>query len=286
MLERSRERLCEETLMSGEFRTMNPLYAGAARRAETSAIERLIRWLVSVLVVSLSAQAFQVVAEEDLAATMATALTVFAGQPIAVDSVRPSPAPGISEVQITNGPMIYATDGGGFFFLNGDLHQWAAGSVVNLTEQGRSAARREQLAEVPLSEMVVFSPEGEPRDYINVFTDVTCFYCQKLHREMDQMLAKGIEVRYLAFPRGGMESDGAKKLATAWCAVDRQKTLTELKAGVDLPLNECKDNPIAEQYQLGQLMGVTGTPAIITSSGQMIAGYRPADALAATLGLD
>ena len=272
--------------MSGDFRTMNPLFPGASRRARNGSIEHLRRVVLRVLVVFMGIQSQQGSAEEELAAAMAAALTVFAGQPIGVDSVTPSPAPGISEVQITNGPMIYATDDGNFFFLNGDLHQWAAGSVVNLTEQGRSAARREQLAEVPLSDMVVFSPEGAPRDYISVFTDVTCFYCQKLHREMDQILAKGIEVRYLAFPRGGVESDGAKKLATAWCAVDRQKTLTELKSGVDLPLNECKDNPIAAQYQLGQLMGVTGTPAIVTSSGQMIAGYRPADALAATLGLD
>jgi thiol:disulfide interchange protein DsbC len=96
----------------------------------------------------------------------------------------------------------------------------------------------------------------------------------------------GIEVRYLAFPRGGIPSDSATKLATAWCSKDRQTTLTELKAGVEMPLNECADNPIAMQYQIGQEMGVSGTPAIITSAGQMIPGYRPAADLAAVLGLD
>ena len=70
------------------------------------------------------------------------------------------------------------------------------------------------------------------------------------------------------------------------CAKDQQATLTELKVGVDLPINDCPDNPIAAQYQLGQDMGVTGTPAIITSSGLMIPGYRPASDLAAVLGLD
>jgi thiol:disulfide interchange protein DsbC len=93
-------------------------------------------------------------------------------------------------------------------------------------------------------------------------------------------------VRYLAFPRGGVESDGAKKLATAWCAEDQQTTLTDLKAGVEMPINECANNPVAAQYQLGQSMGVSGTPAIITSSGSMIPGYRPAADLAATLGLN
>ena len=217
---------------------------------------------------------------------MGAALSAFAGQPIGIESVRPSPAPGIVEVQVINGPLLYATEDGGYFFLNGDLHQVSVGGAVNLTEERRSLARKEQLAAVSLEDMVVFSPKGETRDYVSVFTDVTCFYCQKLHREVDQLNAKGVEVRYLAFPRGGINSDGAKKLATAWCADDQQTTLTELKAGMDLPVNDCADSPIAAQYQLGQEMGVSGTPAIITSSGMMIPGYRPAADLIVVLGLD
>ena len=223
---------------------------------------------------------------DDLKEKMAAALTGFAGQPIGIEAVRSSPAPGIAEVQIENGPLIYATEDGDYFFLNGDLHQTSATGAINLTEERRAVTRKEQLATIPVGDMVVFSPEGETRDYIAVFTDVTCFYCQKLHREVDQLNAKGIEVRYLAFPRGGIDSDGAQKLATAWCAEDQQATLTELKAGVELPVNDCADNPIAVQYQLGQDMGVSGTPAIITSSGLMVPGYRPADDLAALLGLD
>ena len=217
---------------------------------------------------------------------MGAALSAFAGQAIGIESVRPSPAPGIVEVQVINGPLLYATEDGGYFFLNGDLHQVSEAGAVNLTEERRSLARKEQLAAVSLEDMVVFSPKGETRDYVSVFTDVTCFYCQKLHREVDQLNAKGVEVRYLAFPRGGINSDGAKKLATAWCADDQQTTLTELKAGVDLPVNDCADSPIAAQYQLGQEMGVSGTPAIITSSGMMIPGYRPAADLIVALGLD
>ena len=217
---------------------------------------------------------------------LGAALSAFAGQPIGIESVRPSPAAGIVEVQVINGPLLYATEDGGYFFLNGDLHQVSVSGAVNLTEERRSLARKEQLAAVSLEDMVVFSPKGETRDYVSVFTDVTCFYCQKLHREVDQLNAKGVEVRYLAFPRGGINSDGAKKLATAWCANDQQTTLTELKAGMDLPVNDCADNPIAAQYQLGQEMGVSGTPAIITSSGIMIPGYRPAADLIVALGLD
>ena len=70
--------------------------------------------------------------------------------------------------------------------------------------------RKEQLAAVAVEDMVVFSPEGETRDYIAVFTDVTCFYCQRPHREVDQLTDKGIEVRYLAFPCGGANGGRAE----------------------------------------------------------------------------
>ena len=51
------------------------------------------------------------------------ALSAFVGQPIGIESVRSSPAPGIVEVQVINGPLLYATEDGGYFFLNGDLRE-------------------------------------------------------------------------------------------------------------------------------------------------------------------
>ena len=90
----------------------------------------------------------------------------------------------------------------------------------------------------------------------------------------------------MAYPRAGVDSDGAKKLSTAWCAKDRQGTLTKLKAGAVLPVNACDDSPVSAQYELGSRLGVRGTPAIITSSGEMIPGYKSADQLERVLGLN
>ena len=261
---------------------MNPTTKASAQRG-VMGFFRVAAALLSasmVLVLSVTTSA------DSLREKMTTTLSDFAGQPIDIEYARPSPAPGISEVQIENGPLIYATDDGAYFFLNGDLHQANATGAVNLTETRRAEARQQQLATVSVDDMIVFAPEGPSRAHITVFTDVTCFYCQKLHREVDQLNAQGIEVRYLAFPRSGIESEGAEKLATAWCADDQQTALTELKAGVELPVNMCEGNPIAAQYELGKEMGVSGTPAIVTSSGELIPGYRPAAALVALLGLD
>ena len=119
-----------------------------------------------------------------------------------------------------------------------------------------------------------------------MFTDVTCFYCQKLHKEVPALNKRGVEVRYLAYPRAGVGSAGFNQLASAWCADNPQETLTQLKNKQSVPEKVCADNPIAAQYQLGQELGVRGTPAIVTQDGQMIPGYQSADDLMVTLGLN
>ncbi len=71
---------------------------------------------------------------------------------------------------------------------------------------------------------------------------------------------------------------------SAWCADDPKDALTKLKNRQQIQSKSCI-NPIASQYQLGQEMGVTGTPALITADGQLFPGYMPAAALAERLGL-
>jgi thiol:disulfide interchange protein DsbC len=201
-----------------------------------------------------------------------------------VGTVKTSEIPGVYEVQFTNGPVVYSTADGKHFIL-GDMFAVQADGYVNLAEQRRDGERLEKLAGVDAKDMIIFSPEGTPRAHLTVFTDISCFYCQKLHREVPELNKRGVEVRYLAYPRAGVDSEGYRQLATAWCADDRQDTLTRLKSKQNLPENVCADNPVSAQFQLGQEMGVRGTPALVTESGEMIPGYQSADDLMVTLGL-
>jgi thiol:disulfide interchange protein DsbC len=95
----------------------------------------------------------------------------------------------------------------------------------------------------------------------------------------------GIEVRYLAYPRAGINSEAYNKIATAWCSDTPQQALTDLKNGSRLPTNVCAGNPVAEHYRLGAKVGVNGTPAIVLMDGTMIPGYRPAADFAEIFGL-
>lgn len=198
--------------------------------------------------------------------------------------VKLSPIPGLYEVRVVGGPTLYVSEDSKFF-VAGDLFSIKEGRFVNIQEQARSKERAKLMAEIDKKDQIIFSPAGETKTYVNVFTDVDCGYCQKLHQEIDQITARGIEVRYLAYPRAGVNSQSAKKLATAWCADDPQATLTKLKNREPVEMQSCENNPVAEHYRLGGLVGVSGTPNMVTEDGEIIGGYLPADKLAERLGV-
>lgn len=194
-----------------------------------------------------------------------------------IEAVAESPMPGVYQVQLKGGRQLYAS-ADGQFLIQGYMYQFKDGQATNLTEQAQSRSVAKAIEAVPTSEMVVFAPEN-PKAHITVFTDTDCGYCQKLHSEVPELNRRGIEVRYMAFPRQGMGSHGANTLTSVWCAKDRQAAMNKAKAREDVPAASC-DNPVAKQYELGQLIGVQGTPAIVLSDGQMIPGYQPAPQLA------
>lgn len=196
---------------------------------------------------------------------------------IPIEAIAESPMKGVYQVQLKGGRQLYASPDGQFL-LQGYMFQFKDGQAINLTEQAQSRSVAKAIEAIPASEMVVFAAE-KPKTHITVFTDTDCGYCQKLHSEVPELNRLGVEVRYMAFPRQGMGSHGANTLTSVWCAKDRQAAMNQAKARDEVPAASC-DNPVAEHYELGQLIGVQGTPAIVLADGQIIPGYQPAPQLA------
>jgi thiol:disulfide interchange protein DsbC len=194
-----------------------------------------------------------------------------------VMAVQPSVVDGLYEVQLQGGMLLYAT-ADGRHVIDGDVYEIASGTLVSLTEQVRQRQRSERLAAVKREDMIIFSPPPPQatKAVLYVFTDVDCGYCQKFHQEVPQLNSMGIEVRYLAWPRAGFDSDTYRKMATIWCAKDRQTMLTRFKNRESVPIKVCENNPIAEQFLLGQELGVRGTPALVFANGELQPGYIPA----------
>ena len=193
------------------------------------------------------------------------------------DEISPSPIKGVSEVQL--GPrLLYVTNDGKYLFQGSliDLE-----TLKDISEDRRQTMRLDAVNALGEDKMIIF-PAKKPRHTITVFTDIDCGYCRKLHNEVDKYNERGITVRYLMYPRAGVGSPAYDKAVSVWCEEDRRQALTDAKAGKPLPKRECQ-NPVKEEYELGQQIGIRGTPAIILDDGALLPGYIPADKLAKSL---
>ena len=188
-------------------------------------------------------------------------------------AVAETPIDGILQVTV-NGEIVYATEDGKYM-LQGRVID--LDTREDLTETAKSSIRKDLLDHMDLSKSITFAPE-KPVYELTVFTDIDCGYCRKLHSQIAEYNAQGIAIHYMAFPRAGLGSESFDKAVSVWCAKDQQTALTDAKAGNDPEPLQC-ENPVTDQYQVGIELGVTGTPALLTSSGQLIPGYVPPDKL-------
>ena len=181
---------------------------------------------------------------------------------------------------IQKGSIVAFVSDDGRYLMQGDLIE--LDTSRNLTELARSGVRRELVSSLADEETILFSP-AEVKYSVTVFTDVDCTYCRKLHAEIDQYLAEGIEVRYVLYPRGGPASRAWTTSEDVWCASDRNGALTAAKMDQTFDTQKCDSSMITRHYALGQDVGLSGTPAIVTTDGELIAGYLPPTALSMRL---
>jgi thiol:disulfide interchange protein DsbC len=194
------------------------------------------------------------------------------GQDVKAEDVKPSPMPGIWEVPM--GADVAYVSADGKYIIAGDLYE--IDTRTNITEQGRASSRAKLLSKLDERDMIVFAPQAAVAKHtITVFTDVECGYCRKLHSQIDQLTKLGVRVRYAAYPRAGPGTPDWRKMEAVWCAKDRQGAITQAKLGQDIKSTNCGATPVAKQFQLGEDLGVRGTPAIFTKNGQYIGGYLP-----------
>lgn len=205
--------------------------------------------------------------KEDLAATLPG---------VQASDIHDSPLPGMYEIVLDSDVVYVSRDGS--YLIQGDVFDLQ--ERRNLTEGRRAQARADILASVDPESLIVFGPDSENvRHTVTVFTDIDCGFCRQLHREMDQINALGVEVRYLSYPRTGPDTESWFKADKVWCAGDRQTAFTDAILEDMLPELSCDATPVASHFQLGRQVSVLGTPTILTSDGVQLGGYLAPDEL-------
>jgi len=193
-----------------------------------------------------------------------------------IEYIEPSPMPGLYTVSLEGGRVLYASEDGRFF-IQGRLYKAKQGGTVNLTDQQEREGIAKAISEIDRSEMIVFPAKSEAA-VITVFTDTSCPFCHKLHEEIEDLNDAGITVRYLAYPRQGLDSGAYRTMVSVWCSSDRQEAFSEAIDGEEIDKASCQ-NPVKKHYLLGQQIGFEGTPAIVFDNGAILSGYRPAETI-------
>ena len=176
----------------------------------------------------------------------------------------------------------FFTDKAGKHIIQGQIIAVGAKAPVDISAALVASTAQEALKAVDKKDMVIYPAKGATKAVIYVFTDADCGYCRKLHGEMEDINARGIEVRYLAWPRS---QESVPKMEAIWCSEDRKAAMDQGKTGANVQAPSCA-NPVQEQMALGARLGVRGTPAIFTEAGQQVGGYLPAAQLAEAVGVN
>ena len=194
-------------------------------------------------------------------------------------SAVPTDMTGIYWVTAEGLPSFF-TDKAGKHIIQGQIIAVGAEAPVDISAALLASTAQEALKAVDKKDMVIYPAKGATKAVVYAFTDADCGYCRKLHEEMDDINTRGIEVRYLAWPRS---QESVPKMEAIWCSQDRKAAMNQGKAGADVQAPSCA-NPVQEQMALGAKLGVRGTPAIFTEAGQQVGGYLPAAQLAEAVG--
>lgn len=209
---------------------------------------------------------------------------------LSIASVEETAIDGIFQVETVAGEILFSSFDGKYFIL-GDLFAIKDNKLENLSDKKRMADLNKRKGDraaiinaVPVDKKIIFPAQDKTKGKIAVFTDIDCGWCRKLHQEVPELNKLGIEVSYFAFPRAGINSESYNKYVSAWCAEDKLSALTKAKNNKPIDKKLC-DNPVAEQYNLGKSIGISGTPAIILGDGTLIPGYKNAEAIAQALGV-
>jgi thiol:disulfide interchange protein DsbC len=200
---------------------------------------------------------------------------------VKIAEIAASPIANLAEVTLADQHVLYVTHDGKHL-ISGEVFATANGK--NLTQVKQTQLRKTLLDGVGANQRIVFAPSSKPKYKVTVFTDIDCGYCRKLHSELADYHAAGIQIDYLFYPRSGPGTPSFSKAESVWCAIDKNATFTAAKNGQD-PVAKACNNPVSAQFELGRKAGVdrVGTPSIVLPDGTLIPGYVPAAELAARL---
>lgn len=181
---------------------------------------------------------------------------------------------------VADSEYVFYTDDKVTFILHGNLFDGK--SQKNLTEIKMRELQKAQFDKLPF-DAAIKVVKGNGKRVVAVFSDIDCPYCRRLEDEFAKIT--DVTIYTFMFPIDSLHPDAARKSKAVWCSPDRAKAWDELINKKIEPKNPgtC-DTPIPKLLELGEKLGVRGTPALFFADGKRVPGLIPAEQLEKHLG--
>jgi thiol:disulfide interchange protein DsbC len=186
---------------------------------------------------------------------------------------------GLYEIVADRG--IFYMNSTGDHLFNGSVHKMDE-DMTNLTQEKKADVGAKVIESIKDTFITYKAPME--RYEIVVFFDTSCGFCIKMHGEMSRYNAAGITVHYALYDRSGVSQQGKKtptatELSNIACSANPAMAMNSVMRGGQVAPAKC-DDPVAIHYELGQWLGVTGTPMSFGLNGKVVLnGYAPVDQL-------
>jgi thiol:disulfide interchange protein DsbC len=189
------------------------------------------------------------------------------------------PATRIERVQRSEIPVLFEvvmgrnaayTDATGRYFVFGHLYDMK--EQRDLTAERVEKAARIAFGELPLADAIK-TVRGKGERVLAVFSDPDCPYCRRLEAELDKL--DNITLYTFAYPLDGLHPEARNKAVAVWCAANRSQAWAELMKSGKTPARRACDHPIERNVQLGQRLGIQGTPTLLSADGRILPGAAP-----------
>ena len=219
---------------------------------------------IALLLAAMLAAGCAGAADPSVEAAIKKAIEPRLGPGVKIYSVKATPYAGLYEVRAA-GDILY-TDKKGEYLIIG--HVYNAKTAEDITKGRIDEINKIKFSDLPF-ESALKVVKGDGKRVIAVFEDPNCGYCKRFRqttlKEMDN-------VTVYTFMYNILSDDSSVKSKNIWCAPDRRQALTDAKLGKPVTRASCA-NPVKKQFQLGEALGVHGTPAVYLENGKSVGGY-------------
>ena len=145
-------------------------------------------------------------------------------------------------------------------------------TMKNVTSERMQKLTAIKFTDLPL-ELAVKQVRGNGKRVVASFEDPNCGFCKKLAKDLQKL--ENVTIYTFLYPI--LSPDSLEKSNRIWCASNKAKVWNDWMVDNKEPegRSDCDTSAVRKTVELGQQLGINGTPTMFFTDGERIPGAVP-----------